>query len=90
MLGKDIQDQRRAVEDPGLVAQRLLQVPQLAGRELLVKNDDVALQIPAQFLELFHLARANQGRRVHLVHALPGLSRNLQPCRPGKLAKLTQ
>ncbi len=59
VLGEDVEDQRGAVDD--LHPQLLLQVPQLAGRELTVADDGVGPGRHDDVGELAHLARADVG-----------------------------
>ncbi len=69
MAGKDIEDQRRAVDDLDLLAQHLFQLALLAGREFVVKDDDIGAQLDDQQLELFELARADQRGRMWALQA---------------------
>ena len=68
VLGEDVQDQRGAVDHLDL--QLLLQVAQLAGRQLAVADHRVGAGAVDQFGQLDDLARADVGRRVGAVAAL--------------------
>ena len=90
VLGKDVQDQARAIQHLDVVAQRLFQVAQLARREFVVKDDQVSLQVVAQLDQLLDLARADEGGRVEAVQPLPGLPDHLQAGGAGQLAQFDQ
>jgi len=53
-MAKDVQDQRRAVEDA--YCQRLLEVAELRRRQLVVKDDDLEAQLGLQPSNLFDFA----------------------------------
>ncbi len=87
-LGKDVQNQRRAVHD--LAIERFFQVALLAGRELAVEDDDVAVLLLAQVFELVHLALADVGRRIGLAQPLRDLAHHQHARRARQLAQLGQ
>ena len=68
VLGEDVEDQRRAVDDLDLGA--VLQVAQLAGRELAVADDRVGAGGLRDVAQLVDLAAADVGGRVGLRAAL--------------------
>ena len=64
VAGKNVQNEGGTVDDFDLLAERLFQFALLARRKLLVENHDVGTQLGDQHVDLFQLARADQGRRV--------------------------
>ena len=68
VLGEDVEDQRRAVDDLDL--DDLLQLPQLARRQLAVADDGVGSDRQHDVAQLLGLARADVGGGVGLVAAL--------------------
>ena len=90
MLGKNVQYQTRTIEELGVVSHSFLQIAQLPGRQLLVKNDHVAVQIRAEVKNFLDFARTDQGRRVETLQALPRLPDNLKASRLRKLCEFDQ
>ena len=68
VLGEDVEDQRRPVD--GLDLELVLEVAQLAGRQLAVEDHRVGAGRPHDLAEALDLAAADVRRRVGLVAAL--------------------
>ena len=88
MLGKDVEDQCRAVDDLDLEV--VLQIAQLGGGEFIVKEDDVQLQFFAQLAQLLNLAGTDVGGRVDALQILVRSADDLHPCRISELFQLIQ
>ena len=82
VLGEDVEDQRGPVDDLDL--EPVLEVPQLAGRELTVADDGVGAGRPDDLADRLDLAAADVRRRVG---ALPALVDRLEHLRAGGLGE---
>src|SRR2546423_822565 len=73
VVGEDVEDDRRAVDDRDRV-ERLLEVALLARAELVVAGDDVGVGALDRHLELVELARAEVAVRVRVLAMLDHLA----------------
>ena len=60
MPAKDVENERRAVDDLDRVAKHLLEVRLLRGGELVIKHDDVDVHPPHDVRKLPRLSRAHE------------------------------
>ena len=81
MLGEDIEDERSPVEHQDLVVERLLKLPLMARRELIIEDDDICTRFLNERLELIDLARSDERFHVGMVELLRKISDNLQASR---------
>jgi hypothetical protein len=90
MLGKNVQNQTGPIEELDILTERFFEIPQLAGREFVIKDDHIAVQILAQIDQLFDLTRADQSGSMKALQSLPCLSRHLKTgcaCQLGQFAQ---
>jgi len=62
VTGEDIQDELRAIDDAA--RQRVLEVAQLRGAEVMIDNGNVGLGRSSNGGELLHLSAADEGCRI--------------------------
>ncbi len=86
VLGEDVEDQRSAVDDLDLDA--VLEVPELAGRQLAVADDGVGATDADDLAEALDLAAADVGRGVGAVAALVERVQHLRACGLGEQREL--
>ena len=79
MLSEDVQDERPAVYHPS--AELALKVALLAGREIVVEDDQVERLGALVRLDLLYLARADEERDIGVVERLGELPHHLHPGR---------
>ena len=84
--GEDVQDQRGPVDH--LHLEPLLQVPELAGRELLIQDHRVRAGGVDQVVDLSHLALADEGGRIGHPSALHDAPHGVRTCRGGQRRQL--
>ena len=90
MAGEDVEDQRRAVDDLDLFAQRGFQFALLPGRQLVVEDHDVGAAFQHGHLQLFQLAGADEGGRIGRVQSLGHSADHRQPRRVGQKRQFLQ
>src|SRR5690606_21120737 len=75
---ENIQNERRTVDD--LDFESLLNVPELCRRELVVKHDNVSVQVHSQICNLLQLSCADVRPRIWMVQVLGCRSNNVEAC----------
>jgi hypothetical protein len=83
MLRKNIENQACTVQHLNAVTESLFEIPQLARRQLIIKDHQIVTQIPVQFNQFVDLSRSNQRCWIELIQALPGVANHLDTSRPG-------
>jgi hypothetical protein len=84
----DVEDQFRTVHD--LRLQLLLEVAHLRGREVVVEQDQVRVELRDPRLEVRELALAEEGGRVHAAAPLHQLAQHARPGGVGEPAQLVE
>jgi hypothetical protein len=85
-LREDVEDERAPVDD--LARERLLQVALLRGRERVVEDDDVAAGRLEQVVDVGHLPRTDERRRMDAPELLDRLPDDLEARGVGQPAEL--
>jgi hypothetical protein len=86
--GKNVEDQARAVQE--LAVDLLLDVFHLDRRQLVVEDDEVGVSRLHETLDLLHLPRPHEGRRVGTVERLRHPIGHVGPRRSGQVLQLVQ
>ena len=86
VLGEDVEDQLRAVDDPRL--ERVLERPLLWRAELVVDDQYLRARVPVRLLELVELPLADVRARVGQPPVLDNLADRLDARRPRELLEL--
>ena len=87
-LGKNIEDERRAVED--LAIEHLLEVAALGRGEFVVKDDRIDIRLAAMKGELIRLALADVSAGAGRGHFLDAVANDVAASGRGQLGELLQ
>jgi hypothetical protein len=79
MLGKNIQNQCRPIDNTGAIAKCIFQITLVTRGKLLIEQNDLCLKLFDQRVDFFQFSGADKRLRIGMLEALGSLTDHIQP-----------